>query len=100
MSLQCDSCEANELKQLDHPPAASLAIWVQAVDDKSLRDQRLDIHPWVEGRERILEDDLDPPPQDPHAPRRSGHDVFSVQQDSTGGRPDESKDASGQSRLT
>ncbi len=58
--------QADDIEELLHP-APPLRTRPHAVDDQRFLDDVRGSHAWVQGRVRILEDDLHIPPRAPHA---------------------------------
>src|SRR5205085_12283451 len=56
-------------------------------------------HAAAERGERVLEDDLDPPPKPPQPPLVEPEDVFSIEERLSGGRPLQAEQQPGQRRL-
>src|SRR5664280_2346013 len=62
----------------EHPPRG---VVPQSMDVERLGDRLADRHPWVERGERVLEDDLDVPPDVAHRSGAQAHQLLSVEPD-------------------
>src|SRR4249920_773217 len=90
--------EPDRAQELLHS-AIPLASAVEAMDPERLGDDVPDRHARVQRGVRILEDDLDVPPDRPHLPALQPRDVLTVEDDLPGGRFEELQDGATEGRL-
>ncbi len=72
--------EADLVEQVPEPRLAPPHV-ADAVNDQRLHDQLADRHPRIERAERVLKDDLHPPPHPPHLRRLEAEEVDAVERD-------------------